>query len=110
MNISRTRGLLLAGRDFTPDVFKAFMYAQSQPFPEMIDLMRGLKHQHRLQVAAVSNEGHELATYRIQQFKLGTFIDFFCFILLRPLPQARCRHVSNCIGHCPSGSGTSGLH
>ncbi|MFZ1041686.1 MAG: HAD family phosphatase [Anaerolineales bacterium] len=73
-------------RDFTPDVFKAFMYAQSQPFPEMIDLMRGLKHQHRLQVAAVSNEGRELATYRIQQFKLGTFIDFFvssCFVHYR---------------------------
>src|SRR3990172_9573399 len=59
-------------RDFTPDVFKAFMYAQSQPFPEMIDLMRGLKTQHGLQVAAVSNEGRELTTYRVQQFKLGT--------------------------------------
>ena len=73
-------------RDFTPDVFKAFMYAQSQPFPEMIELMRGLKIQHGLQVAAVSNEGRELATYRVQQFKLGTFIDFFvssCFVHYR---------------------------
>ena len=73
-------------RDFTPDVFKAFMYAQSQPFPEMIDLMRGLKTQHGLQVAAVSNEGRELTTYRVQQFKLGTFIDFFvssCFVHYR---------------------------
>ena len=73
-------------RDFTPDVFKAFMYAQSQPFPEMIELMRGLKTQHGLQVAAVSNEGRELTTYRVQQFKLGTFIDFFvssCFVHYR---------------------------
>ncbi len=30
-------------RDFTPDVFKAFMYAQSKPFLEMIELMRGLR-------------------------------------------------------------------
>ena len=73
-------------RDFTPDVFKAFMYAQSKPFPEMIELMRGLKTQHGLQVAAVSNEGRELTMYRVQQFKLGTVIDFFvssCFVHYR---------------------------
>jgi putative hydrolase of the HAD superfamily len=68
------------------DAFKTFMYAQSQPFPEMIDLMRVLKTQHGLQVAAVSNEGRELTTYRVQQFKLSTFIDFFissCFVHYR---------------------------
>jgi putative hydrolase of the HAD superfamily len=73
-------------RDFTPDVFKAFMYAQSQPFLEMIELMRGLKTQYSLQVAAVSNEGRELTTYRVRQFNLGTFIDFFvssCFVHYR---------------------------
>ena len=62
------------------------MYAQSQPFPEMIELMRGLKTQYGLQVAAVSNEGRELTVYRVQQFKLGTFIDFFvssCFVHYR---------------------------
>lgn len=73
-------------RSFSPEEFKAFMYAQSQPFPEMIELMRGLKMQHGLQVAAVSNEGRELTVYRIQKFKLGTFIDFFissCFVHYR---------------------------
>jgi putative hydrolase of the HAD superfamily len=73
-------------RDFTPDTFKSFMYAQSQPFPEMIELMRRLKTQHGLEVAAVSNEGRELTVYRVQQFKLGTFIDFFvssCFVHYR---------------------------
>jgi putative hydrolase of the HAD superfamily len=48
--------------------------------------MRGLKTQHGLQVAAVSNEGRELTVYRVQQFKLGTFIDFFvssCFVHYR---------------------------
>jgi putative hydrolase of the HAD superfamily len=37
-------------------------------------------------VAAVSNEGRELTTYRVQQFKLGSFIDFFissCFVHYR---------------------------
>jgi putative hydrolase of the HAD superfamily len=73
-------------RPFSPDEFKAFMYAQSQPFPEMIKLMRNLKAQYSLQVAAVSNEGRELTTYRVQQFKLGEFIDFFvssCFVHYR---------------------------
>jgi putative hydrolase of the HAD superfamily len=73
-------------RPFSREEFKAFMYAQSQPFPEMIELMRGLKTQYNLQIAAVSNEGRELTVYRIGQFKLGTFIDFFvssCFVHYR---------------------------
>ena len=73
-------------RSFSREEFKAFMYAQSQPFPEMIELIRGLKTQHGLQVAAVSNEGRELTVYRVQQFKLSTFINFFvssCFVHYR---------------------------
>ena len=73
-------------RSFSREEFKAFMYAQSQPFPEMIELMRGLKRRYGLQVAAVSNEGRELTVYRVQKFKLGTFIDFFissCFVHYR---------------------------
>ena len=73
-------------RSFSREEFKAFMYAQSQPFPEMIELMRGLKAKYGLEIAAVSNEGRELTVYRVQQFKLGTFIDFFvssCFVHYR---------------------------
>ncbi len=73
-------------RSFSREDFKAFMYAQSQPFPEMIELVRALKAQHDLQIATVSNEGRELTVYRAQQFGLGTFIDFFissCFVHYR---------------------------
>jgi putative hydrolase of the HAD superfamily len=73
-------------RSFTREEFKAFMYAQSQPFKDMIMLIRSLKNQYCLQVAAVSNEGKELTMYRVQQFELGTFIDFFissCFVHYR---------------------------
>jgi putative hydrolase of the HAD superfamily len=62
------------------------MYTQSQPYPEMIELIRALKNQYSLQIAAVSNEGRELNIYRIQEFKLGKFIDFFissCFVHYR---------------------------
>lgn len=83
-------------RSFSVEEFKTFMYAQSQPFPEMIELMRKLKTRHSLQVAAVSNEGRELTTYRVQQFKLGTFIDFFissCFVHYRK-PDADLYHIA----------------
>lgn len=73
-------------RPFSPEDFKKFMYAQSQPFPDMIDLFRRLKTQYGLQIAAVSNEGRELTRYRIEQFELRTFVDFFvssCFVHYR---------------------------
>ena len=73
-------------RSFSREDFKKFMYDQSKPFPEMLELMRELKTQYDLQIAAVSNEGRELTKYRVQQFKLGTFIDFFissCFVHYR---------------------------
>jgi putative hydrolase of the HAD superfamily len=73
-------------RSFSREDFKAFMYAQSQPFPEMIELMSTLKAQYDLRVAAVSNEGRELTVYRVQQFKLGALVDFFvssCFVHYR---------------------------
>jgi putative hydrolase of the HAD superfamily len=70
-------------RSFSREDFKKFMYEQSKPFPEMIELMRGLKTRYNLQIAVVINEGRELTAYRVQQFRLGTFIDFFvssCFV------------------------------
>jgi len=73
-------------RSFAREDFKQYMYDQSKPFPEMFELIRGLKTRYNLQIAAVSNEGRELTTYRVQQFKLGSFIDFFvssCFVHYR---------------------------
>ena len=62
------------------------MYAQSQPYPEMIDLVRKLKDHYGLQVAVVSNEGRELTEYRVRKFELGQFVDFIissCFVHFR---------------------------
>jgi putative hydrolase of the HAD superfamily len=73
-------------RSFSQQEFKSFMYAQSQPYPEMIGLVGGLKTRHGLRIAAVSNEGRELTAYRVQQFKLSAFIDIFvssCFVHYR---------------------------
>ncbi len=73
-------------RPFSRDEFKAFMFAQSQPKVEMIDLVRGLKKKYGLEAAAISNEGRELTVYRIKKFNLKSFIDFFvssCFVHFR---------------------------
>ena len=73
-------------RPFTRDQFREFMFAQSQPYPEMIELAAQLKVRHGLKIAVVSNEGRELNAYRIGKFKLDGFVDFFissCFVRLR---------------------------
>jgi putative hydrolase of the HAD superfamily len=73
-------------RPFTRAQFRKFMFAQSKPYPEMIDLARNLKARHKLKIAVVSNEGRELNAYRIRHFKLDGFVDFFissCFVHLR---------------------------
>lgn len=73
-------------RPFSRQDFKAFVFAQSKPHPEMIDLVCELKARYNLKVGAVSNEGRELTVYRIDKFGLGTFIDFFissCFVHYR---------------------------
>jgi putative hydrolase of the HAD superfamily len=73
-------------RRFSREEFKGFMFAQSQSYPEMMELIRSLKARHRLKVAVVSNEGRELTIQRIQKFRLAEFVDFFissCFVHYR---------------------------
>jgi putative hydrolase of the HAD superfamily len=90
-------------RSFSVQDFRAFMFSQSQPFPEMIALIRELKQRYCLKVAAVSNEGRELTLYRIRQFDLGEFIDFFissCFVHYRK-PDADIYRVALDVAHVP---------
>ncbi|BAV06098.1 putative hydrolase of the HAD superfamily [Filimonas lacunae] len=73
-------------RSFSRDDFKHFMYAQTTPYPEMLELVRYLKSTYGLKVAVVNNEGRELNEYRIKTFGLDKFVDFFissCFVHFR---------------------------
>jgi len=73
-------------RPFTRAQFRRFMFAQSKPYPEMINLVERLKAKHGLKIAVVSNEARELNAYRIRKFKLARFVDFFissCFVHIR---------------------------
>ncbi len=64
-------------RDFSYDDFRQFMFEQSQPYNDMIELVKGLKQKYDLKIAVVSNEGRELNEYRINTFRLNSFVDFF---------------------------------
>jgi putative hydrolase of the HAD superfamily len=64
-------------RPFTRAQFRRFMFAQSKPYPQMIELVRKLKAMYGLKIAVVSNEGRELNAYRIRKFKLDGFVDSF---------------------------------
>jgi len=64
-------------RPFTRAEFWRFMCAQSNPYPEMIALMRRLKAKYALKVIVLSNEARELNDYRIHKFKLDEFVDVF---------------------------------
>ncbi len=73
-------------RTFTRAAYREFMFAQSEVFPEMIDLITTLKARHGLKVIVVSNESRELNDFRIREFRLGAFVDAFvssCFVNLR---------------------------
>jgi putative hydrolase of the HAD superfamily len=73
-------------RPFSREDFTEFMFSQSQSFPDMIDLVCGLKTRYGLKLAAVSNEGRELTVHRIQKYQLSKFLDFYissCFVHFR---------------------------
>lgn len=73
-------------RLFNRAQFRRFMFAQSKPYPAMLELIAELKDRYKLKIAAVNNEARELNAYRIKQFKLNSFIDSFissCFVHTR---------------------------
>jgi len=81
-----SRVIFCQKRTFTRAQFRRFMFAQSKPYPEMLELVAQLKARHGLKIAVVSNEARELNAYRIRKFKLARFVDFFissCFVHLR---------------------------
>jgi putative hydrolase of the HAD superfamily len=73
-------------RPFTRSQFRDFIFAQSKPYPGMIELIANLKSQYGLKVVVVSNESREVNAYRIRAFKLDQLVDTFissCFVHMR---------------------------
>ncbi len=91
-------------RPFTPAQFRKFIFAQSKPYPEMIELVRKLKARYGLKVSVASNEARELNSHRIRKFKLDGFVDLFvssCFVHLRK-PDADIFRVALDIAQVPA--------
>jgi putative hydrolase of the HAD superfamily len=73
-------------RPFTRGQFRDFIFAQSKPYPGMIELVASLKARYGLKVVVVSNESREVNAYRIRAFKLDRLVDTFissCFVHMR---------------------------
>ena len=73
-------------RPFTRNQFRDFIFAQSKPYPGMIELIASLKARHGLKIVVVSNESREVNAYRIRAFKLDRLVDTFvssCFVHMR---------------------------
>src|SRR5215216_2827972 len=64
-------------RSFTREELTAFMMAQSQPFPESIELARRLARQPDLTLMTFNNESAELNLHRIEAFGLRPIFSAF---------------------------------
>jgi putative hydrolase of the HAD superfamily len=73
-------------RPFTRSQFRDFIFAQSKPYPGVIELVANLKARYGLKIVVVSNESREVNAYRIRAFKLDRLVDTFissCFVHMR---------------------------
>ncbi len=64
-------------RPFSREDFKGFMFSQSKPLPGMLEMIKELREAYDFRLVAISNEGRELAQYRIDSFGLRTLFDAF---------------------------------
>jgi putative hydrolase of the HAD superfamily len=73
-------------RAFTPEDFKAFMFEQSQPFPQPLEFAASLARTRRYVMAALNNESREINDYRIRTFRLQECFEMFlssCYLGVR---------------------------
>jgi putative hydrolase of the HAD superfamily len=73
-------------RSFTPEDFKKFMFAQSQPLPDSLAFAGELARSRKYLMAALNNESLEINEYRIKKFKLRDYFEAFfssCYLGVR---------------------------
>jgi len=92
-------------RLFTAEDFKMFMFAQSQPYPESLDLLAALGRAGRRLFASLNNEALELNEYRIEKFNLRNYFTVFfssCYLGVRK-PDPRIYRLALKITQCEPG-------
>ena len=78
------RAVFYQPRPFSKEEFKSFMFSQSKPKPESLELARSLAG--KCLMGTINNESRELNEYRIKQFGLAKIFDLFvssCYVGLR---------------------------
>ena len=86
-----TRAVFYRERSFTREDFREFIFAQSQPHPEAIEIARRLTASRKYFMATINNEILELNTYRIETFGLRSIFPVFfssCFLGIRKPDEA----------------------
>lgn len=78
------RAVFYQPRKFSKEEFKSFMFSQSKPKPEALELARSLAGSYLM--GTINNESRELNGYRIKQFGLAQIFDLFvssCYVGIR---------------------------
>ena len=90
------RTIFYRPRDFSREEFRAFIFAQSQPKPESIEIVTQLAGSKKYFLATINNEILELNVYRLEHFGLRRYFPIFfssCFLGLRKPDEAIYRLV-----------------
>jgi putative hydrolase of the HAD superfamily len=81
-----TRAIFYRPRPFTREEFREYVFAQSQPKPESIEIVKRLAASRKYFMATLNNEILELNVYRIEKFSLRSIFPVFfssCFLGIR---------------------------
>ena len=81
-----TRTIFNRPRSFSREEFREFIFAQSQPHPETIEIARRLAASQKYFMATINNEIFELNVYRLETFGLRSIFPVFfssCFLEIR---------------------------
>ena len=90
------RAVFYRPRSFTREEFRGFIFAQSQPKPESIEIAKQLAASKTFFMATINNEILELNSYRLEKFGLHAIFPVFfssCFLGLRKPDEAIYRAV-----------------
>ena len=85
------RAVFYRPRSFTRQEFRGFIFAQSQPKPESIEIAKQLAASKTSFMATINNEILELNSYRLEKFGLRAIFPVFfssCFLGLRKPDEA----------------------
>jgi len=80
------RTIFYRERPFTPEDFKQFMFAQSQPFAQSLEFLGTLVQPRSYLMASLNNESLEINEYRIHKFNLRQYFQTFfssCYLGVR---------------------------